>query len=137
MSSPARIAMPIQVMYYDTDAGGVVHNLAYLRFIEAARTLLAIDLGMDFEVIERTGIHPVVVRTEVDYRKPARLGEHLVIEGGVAEVGKARFWVEFEVLRRDSRDVLVACRQALALVRMPDGRPVRISDGFPSLNMQK
>ncbi|GAB4167249.1 MAG: tol-pal system-associated acyl-CoA thioesterase [Terrimicrobiaceae bacterium] len=137
MTSPARIAMPIQVMYYDTDAGGVVHNLAYLRFIEAARTLLAIDLGMDFDVIERTGIHPVVVRSEVDYKKPAKLGEHLVIEGGVAEVGRARFWVEFEVVRRDSRDVLVTCRQALALVRIPEGRPVRIAEGFPSLNMPR
>lgn len=131
---PARIVMPVQVMYYDTDAGGVVHNLAYLRFIEAARTLLAIDLGMDFDVIARTGIHPVVIRTEVDYKKPARLGEHLTVEGGVDEVARARFWVGFTIFRKETRDVLVTCRQALALVRMPDGRPVRVADGFPSLN---
>jgi len=120
-------------MYYDTDAGGVVHNLAYLRFIELARTLLAIELGMDFAQIEATGVHPVVIRTEADYRKAAKLGEHLLVEGRLAEVVRARFWVEFEVLRAENREILVTCRQALALVRMPEGRPVRISVGFPAL----
>ena len=28
-----------EVMFFDTDCGGVVHNIAYLRFIETARTL--------------------------------------------------------------------------------------------------
>lgn len=125
--------MPVQVMYFDTDAGGVVHNLAYLRFIEAARTLLAIDLGMSFEEIERTGIHPVVVRTEIDYRKPGRLGEKLSVNGRVSEVSRARFWVEFEVVRESDSAVLVTCRQSLALVQMPEGRPLSVAVGFPAL----
>ena len=32
-------------MFFDTDAGGVVHNIAYLRFIETNRSLLAEKLG--------------------------------------------------------------------------------------------
>jgi acyl-CoA thioesterase FadM len=36
-----RIRTEVQVMFFDTDCGGVVHNIAYLRFIEIARTLLA------------------------------------------------------------------------------------------------
>ena len=120
-------------MYYDTDAGGVVHNLAYLRFIELGRTLLAVKLGLDFAQIAATGVHPVVIRTEADYRRPARLGEHLLVEGRLGELGRARFWVEFEVLRAQGREVLVTCRQALALVRMPEGKPLRIAEGFPAL----
>jgi 4-hydroxybenzoyl-CoA thioesterase/acyl-CoA thioester hydrolase len=122
-----------QVMYFDTDAGGVVHNIAYLRFIETARTRLAIQMGMSFDEILRTGIHPVVVRTEIDYKRPARLGEHLFIDGRVAEVARARFWVEFEVLRASDNERLVTCRQSLALVKMPEGRPVRVAEGFPAL----
>jgi len=120
-------------MYFDTDAGGVVHNIAYLRFIETARTMLAIKMGMSFEEIERTSIHPVVVRTEIDYRKPARLGEHLSVDGHIAEVARVRFWVEFTVRRASDGVVLVSCRQSLALVKMPEGRAVRVSDGFPAL----
>ena len=36
----------VQVMFFDTDCGGVVSNIAYLRFIEIARTRLAEKLGL-------------------------------------------------------------------------------------------
>src|SRR5438105_1673101 len=36
-----RIRTEVQVMFFDTDCAAVVHNIAYLRFIEIARTLLA------------------------------------------------------------------------------------------------
>jgi YbgC/YbaW family acyl-CoA thioester hydrolase len=127
-----RISTEIRVMYFDTDAGGVVHNIAYLRFIETARTLLAIQMGMSFEEIARTGIHPVVTRTEVDYKRPAKLGETLRIAGRVVEWSGIRFWVEFEVLRQSDSALLVSCRQALALVDVSTGKPVRLPAGFPA-----
>lgn len=127
-----RICTPVRVMYFDTDAGGVVHNIVYLRFIETARTLLAIGMGLDFEEIARTGIHPVVTRTEIDYLKPARLGDELEVQGHVTDWTGIRFHVAFEVRRPKDGAMLVACRQALALVQMPSGRPVRLPVGFPS-----
>ena len=126
------ISTEVQVMYFDTDAAGVVNNIAYLRFIETARTLLALKLGMSFEEIARTGIHPVVVRTEIDYKKAALLGEVLRINGGIAECSGARFWVNFEIIRREDEQLLVTCRQSLALIQMPQGRPVRLPTGFPN-----
>lgn len=126
-----QVRTELQVMYYDTDAGGVVHNIVYLRFIEHARTLLAIGLGMDFDEIKRTGIHPVVVRTEIDYKRPALLGDHLVVEGRLTEWSRVRFDVAFEVLRPADGALLAACKQTLALVQMPSGRPLRLPQGFP------
>ncbi len=130
-SERRRISTEIRVMYFDTDAGGVVHNIAYLRFIETARTYLAMKMGMSFEEIARTKIHPVVVRTEIDYRKPALLGDLLLVNGRVTETSGIRFWVEFEIVRPADGATLVTCRQALALVQMPAGRPVRLPAGFP------
>ena len=127
-----RISTEVRVMYFDTDAGGVVHNIVYLRFIETARTLLAIQMGMDFAEIERTGIHAVVSRTEIDYKRPAKLGDILRVEGRVVEWSGVRFWVEFEVIRSADSALLVTCRQALALVQMPAGKPVRLPAGFPA-----
>ncbi len=130
-SERCRISTEIRVMYFDTDAGGVVHNIAYLRFIETARTYLAMNMGMSFEEISRTKIHPVVVRTEVDYRKPAILGDLIVVNGRVTETSGIRFWVEFVIVRPSDGAILVTCRQALALVQMPADRPVRLPAGFP------
>ncbi len=56
-----------EVMFFDTDIGGVVHNLAYLRMVETCRTKLATEkLGMNLKDMADTGLYPVVVRTEVD-----------------------------------------------------------------------
>lgn len=116
-----------EVMFFDTDCGGVVHNLAYLRMIETCRTRLAAKLGMDLKVMAETGVYPVLIRTEVDYLKPAKLGDWIAIHGKLGEVGKARFWCGFEMRRESDGALLVTAKQCLALVKMPEGKPMRLS----------
>lgn len=115
-----------EVMFFDTDCGGVVHNLAYLRMIETCRTRLAALLGMDLPTMAQTKLFPVVVRTEADYRFPAKLGDWLRIDGVLAEVEGARFWCEFVIRRESDNQSLVTARQALAMVQMPEGKPRRL-----------
>ena len=86
-------------MFFDTDAGGVVHNLAYLRIIEVARTRLGAELGLPVKEMAERGEFSVVLRTEVDYRQPARLGDHLVVESWLEKVERLRFWLGFRILR--------------------------------------
>lgn len=117
-------------MFFDTDCGGVVHNIAYLRMIETCRTRLAVKLGMDLRTMSETSIYPVVTRTEVDYRRPAKLGDWLVIRGRLAEITKARFWCTFEMIRETDAVLLVTARQSLALVQMPEGKPLRLPGGW-------
>ncbi|MCS7008350.1 MAG: acyl-CoA thioesterase [Chthoniobacterales bacterium] len=131
MSEEIKARTKVQVFYYDTDAGGVVHNIAYLRFIEQARTELAIQLGLSFEEIRRTNIHPVVIRTEIDYLQPAFLGDLLEIESRLTESTGVRFWVEFTMFRLSDSVRIVTCKQALALVQMPQGKVLRLPKGFP------
>jgi YbgC/YbaW family acyl-CoA thioester hydrolase len=115
-----------EVMFYDTDVGGVVHNIAYLRMIEFCRTKLAACLGFDLRQMAETQVFPVLVRTEIDYRKPARLGEIIETRGVLDEWGKVRFWCAFEMRRQGSGELLVSCRQQLAVVQMPQGKPIRL-----------
>jgi len=115
-----------QVMFYDTDIGGVVHNLAYLRMIEACRTHLGALAGFDFKLMSETQVFPVVVRTEIDYKRPATLGDVLVISGKLAEYSRSSFWCEFEVKNKETDILYINCRQKLAVVQMPAGRPMRL-----------
>lgn len=117
-----------EVMFFDTDIGGVVHNIAYLRMIETARTRLAAKMGMNLREMAKTQVYPVVVRTEIDYRKPATLGDELVITGRLASLERVRFWCALEVRRAGEETVLISCRQSLALVQMPQGRPMRLPE---------
>jgi YbgC/YbaW family acyl-CoA thioester hydrolase len=113
-------------MFFDTDCGGVVHNIAYLRFIEIARTLLAEELGMSLTQMTETQRYPVVVRTEIDYRRGARLGDRLSVHGWLDRVERARFWCAFQVVRPADGTLIATCRQLLALVQMPDGAVIRL-----------
>jgi YbgC/YbaW family acyl-CoA thioester hydrolase len=115
-----------EVMFFDTDCGAVVHNIAYLRMIETCRTRLAALMGMDLRSMSETQVFPVVVRTEVDYQRPAKLGDWITIRGRLDEISRARFWCAFEMIRESDGATLVTARQALALVSMPAGKPLRL-----------
>ena len=94
-----RVRTKVQVMFFDTDSGGVVSNIAYLRFIEIARTALAEELGLRLSKMEQTKLYPAIVRTEIDYRRAAKLGDRLVVEGWLDELERARFWCAFRIMR--------------------------------------
>jgi YbgC/YbaW family acyl-CoA thioester hydrolase len=113
-------------MFFDTDCGGVAHNIAYLRFIEIARTLLAQELGLALAEMARTQTYPVVVRTEIDYRRAARLGDRLVIEGWLDRFERVRFWCGFKIVRPKDDALIAECRQMLALIKMPTGKLLRL-----------
>jgi YbgC/YbaW family acyl-CoA thioester hydrolase len=106
-------------MFFDTDCGGVVSNIAYLRFIEIARTSLAEELGLPLAEMAKTQKYPVVVRTEIDYRCAAKLGDKLVIDGWLDDLQRARFWCAFRIIRPADEALIAECRQTLALVEMP------------------
>lgn len=122
------LQVDVQVMFFDTDCAAVVHNIAYLRFIETARTLLAEQLGMDLATMARTGQYPVVVRTEIDYKRPAGLGDRLRIDARLERLERIRFWCAFDVIRPADNALIARSRQLLALVQLPGGRPMRLPD---------
>ena len=124
------IQTEVQVMFFDTDCAAVVHNIAYLRFIEIARTLLAEQLGMGLVGMAETALYPVVLRTEIDYRKPARLGDKLVVHGRLDVVERMRFWVAFEIKRPADGALIAESRQSLAVIQMPQGKPARLPEDW-------
>jgi YbgC/YbaW family acyl-CoA thioester hydrolase len=121
-----RIRTELQVMFFDTDCGGVVHNIAYLRFIEVARTLLAEKLGLALADMAQSKKYPVVVRTEIDYRRGSKLGDKLVVEGWLDQLERARFWCAFRILRPVDDTLIAECRQMLALIQMPEAKLLRL-----------
>lgn len=121
------------VFFYDTDCGGVMSNIAYLRFVEKARAALFEGLGMPTSAMMETGVFPAVVRTEIDYRSPARLGETVRVRVRLASVEKVRAICEYrlfaESVVRGARTVADAV-QVVVLVQMPEGRPRRMPSAW-------
>lgn len=128
MADLPHIQTEVRVMFFDTDCGGVVSNIAYLRFIEIARTLLAEELGLHLTQTSEDKKYPVVVRTEIDYRRAAKLGDQLVIEGWLDRLERARFWCGFRIFRPQDDALIAECRQMLAIIEMPAGKLLRLPE---------
>lgn len=125
LSTP-RIEIEAEVHFFDTDCGGVVSNIAYLRFIEAARSKLIDSLGLKTAKMMETQQFPAVVRTEIDYRRPACLGDRLLIAAELENIESVRFRCGFTIRRPADGMTLIECRQTLALIQLPKGRPKRV-----------
>lgn len=123
-----RVRTDVEVMFFDTDCAAVVHNIAYLRFIEVARTRLAEQLGLGLPQMADGQRYPVVVRTEIDYRSTAKLGDRLVIEGWLDRFERVRFWCGFHVTRPEDNSLIAECRQMLAIIQMPDAKVLRVPE---------
>jgi len=68
------------VYWEDTDGGGIVYYANYLRFLERARTEWLRSLGYSQRTLaEEPGIVFAVVSLNIEYRKPAKLDDELLI----------------------------------------------------------
>ncbi len=131
----AHFVLPYQVMYYDTDCGGVVHNLAYLRWVEECRTKMADALGINWsQLAKEQNKHTVLVSHEVHYHAPSFLADKIRVLGRVECVEKASIYFAFEIRREEDDRLCVSVRQRLALVQAPQGRPCRIPKEWQALN---
>lgn len=115
-----------RVYFADTDYTGVVYHARYLEFLERGRS--------DF--LRLTGIHHteleagawgerllwVVRRMEIDFRQPARIDDHLVVETRVERVAGARLWLAQTITRNEA--VLIEASVEAALLNS-EGRPRR------------
>lgn len=76
----------IKVYGFHLDVFEHVNNARYLEFLEQARWDW-IDQHLDFDWFKRNGLVLVVANININYRLPASLGDELVIDCDVAEVG--------------------------------------------------
>jgi len=92
----------IRVYYEDTDAGGIVYYANYLRFMERCRSDWLRDLGHDISAVNRRfGVFFAVRSTSVEYFKPARLSDLLIVTVAIHTLKRASLVVEQHIYRDD------------------------------------
>jgi len=123
-----RHVMPVRVYYEDTDFSGVVYHANYLRFMERGRTNFLRLLGADqrglFEEAakEAPGFAFVVRSMTLEFMKPARMDDMLVVATAPAEVKGASITLHQAVTRGD--DLLVEAQVRVAFVSGGRARPI-------------
>jgi acyl-CoA thioester hydrolase len=126
MSDPVH-RMPVRVYWEDTDAGGIVYHASHIRFFERGRTEWLRDLGIvQSGMADRSDPDALlftVRRMEVDYLKPARLDDLLIVETRVVSLAEPRLVLQ----QRLTRDEVVVAEAVVTVVAIGGhGRPRRI-----------
>ena len=120
----------VRVYYEDTDAAGVVYYANYLKYLERARTEWLAAAGIALSALESEhGAVFVVHRLEIDYRRPARLGDSLTVSLSPGERSRVRLVVSQEILRGD--ELISSARVTLACLDKRTWRPVAIPECIP------
>jgi acyl-CoA thioester hydrolase len=124
-----------RVYWEDTDGGGVVYYANYLKFMERARTEWLRSMGhSQSELADQYGYVFAVAEVKVNYRKPARLDDELLITCVPVPEGRVSMRFEQTISRGDvvltEGEVRIACVDARTF--RPRSLPDFIKD--PSLN---
>lgn len=81
---------PIRVYWEDTDAGGIVFYVNYLKFFERARTEWLRNLGVEQQKLrDEVGGMFVVTHAEINYLQPARLDDVMEVTAVLESAGRA------------------------------------------------
>jgi acyl-CoA thioester hydrolase len=118
--------LPVRVYYEDTDFTGVVYHASYLRFMERGRTDFLRLAGVDQSVLhaDGEGLIFAVRRMTIDFLKPARMDDVLLVETRTREVRGASLVIA-QAIRRGEEALLTADVRVAAIA---GGRPARSPD---------
>ncbi|MDP0589760.1 MAG: tol-pal system-associated acyl-CoA thioesterase [Candidatus Endonucleobacter bathymodioli] len=116
-------SISVRVYFEDTDAGGIVFYVNYLKFMERARTELLRTL--DFASGEMLAKNRIIVVADahVKYHLPARLDDVLDVTAELDSVGRSRIIFHQQVLQEHSKKVLCTGRIVVACLNMESMKP--------------
>ena len=104
----------MRVRFFETDLMGIVHHANYLTFVEAGRVEYLRRRGTDYRALTERGFHMPVIEAHLDYRRPARFDDPLVIETRLGALTRVTVRFDYRVLRDE--EVLVTAHTVLACI---------------------
>jgi len=130
MSVSGEFLLPVRVYIEDTDAGGIVYYVNYLKYMERGRTELLRALGYAKTSVLDDELLFVVHSVQVKYRRPARLDDEVVVATRAVKIARAYVVFDQQVRRGDEllceAEVKVACVDK-AMRPAPTPAPIKAS----------
>lgn len=119
-----------RVYYEDTDAGGIVYYVNYLKFMERARTERLRSLGYVQSTLVGEDLLFVVHSAQARYLSPARLDDELVVTADVEELKRASLRFRQQIRRVTDGVLLCEGQVTVASVRASSLKPRAIPDAL-------
>ena len=68
-----------KTQYYETDTMKIAHHSNYIRWMEEARVDMLEQMGLGYDVMEKSGILSPVLSVECEYKSMTRFPEKVLI----------------------------------------------------------
>lgn len=137
-----RVSVTIDLHIYmeDTDAGGIVYYVNYLKFMERARTDMFRALGIDRPAVFSKELMFVVHDVQAKYHRAAELGDQIQVSATIEKLGRASVYFIQQVHKiapsGQVDELLCESRIKIACVTRDARKPVPIpADLFALINV--
>ncbi len=118
--------MQVRVTWADTDAAQVVHFSRYFVFFERAEEEFYNSLGLSFKILAEKGLWLPRVEAFCQYKKPARFNDILEIGLVIEELGGKSVRFGFEVVKKETGDLLATGHFVVVTADRETGRATQI-----------
>ena len=125
-------SLPIRVYIEDTDAGGIVYYVNYLKFMERARTEFVRHFVLEHSAMLRERILFVVHSANVRFLNPARIDDELVVTASIVKLGRANMVFGQSVRRADNGLALCEGTVKIACINAETMKPCAIPEDMYS-----
>jgi acyl-CoA thioester hydrolase len=112
----------MSVRDYECDMQGVVNNAIYQHYLEHARHEFLKSRNLDFAQLTAQGVIVVVVRAEIDYRRPLRSGDAFAVSVEPDLISPVRLMFSQRITHAQSAELIVTARITTTAVNAR-GRP--------------
>lgn len=123
----SEFSWPVRIYYEDTDAGGIVYNANYLKFLERGRTEWLRHLGIEQDQLLQLNVAFVVRHIDIEFRNAARFNQLLTVSCRVAQLKRASMVFSQEIADETGRTIVTA-KVTIACVNLTAMKPIAIPD---------
>jgi thioesterase-3 len=113
----------IKIRGYHLDLYGHVNNARYLEFLEEGRWSFA-EENLNMKEWERLGLAFSVVNININYRRPALMGEVIEIRTWISRIGNASATIRQEILLNGTETAIADADVTFVMVDGGTGKPV-------------
>ncbi|MBE5924300.1 MAG: acyl-CoA thioesterase [Lachnospiraceae bacterium] len=121
-----------RINYYETDKMQVVHHSNYIRFLEECRMDFLDQLGISYDMLEKSGLMIPVLSVSCNYKMAVRYGDTICIVPKVTRFHGVKFEMSYKIYSEDFTVLHNEATSSHCFVGM-DFKPVRIKKEFPDL----
>ncbi|VAX15986.1 hypothetical protein MNBD_IGNAVI01-1655 [hydrothermal vent metagenome] len=96
-----KLKFGLEVYTYQIDFVHHLSNIVYIEWMEIGRLKLLDAIGLPATELEKSGIFPVLVSTEITYKQPIFYGDSVTVEVWISKLNLASAIIEFRFNKND------------------------------------